>query len=145
MCSNELKANPDEEKYDSFYCLEEETLLLSPLIIGLLIGISSCFFCLLLCRCRSSGTSNKYYPLIQNKIVIITGANTGIGLLSAQELAKLQAKVVILACRSETRAIAAISYIKSKCNVDNLEYMHMDLADLSSVKSFAENFKEKYG
>jgi len=50
---------------------------------------------------------------ISGKIVIVTGANAGLGQETALQLAKRGAKV-ILACRDLQKAQKAVEYIKSK-------------------------------
>jgi NADP-dependent 3-hydroxy acid dehydrogenase YdfG len=42
-----------------------------------------------------NGPENKYKPNLKNKIVIVTGGNTGIGYFTAIEIAKLGAKIII--------------------------------------------------
>ena len=44
----------------------------------------------------------KYFPNMKGKIIVITGCNTGIGEITAYELAKLGSNIV-LACRSYER------------------------------------------
>lgn len=78
------------------------------------------------------------------KTAIVTGANTGIGKETARELARRGARV-ILACRSAERANAARDeIIKSTANEDVI-VMLLDLASLSSVKQFAEDFNRTEG
>ena len=52
------------------------------------------------CKCFNLGRKNPHNPDMTGKVVIITGANIGLGLESAKQLASLNA-TVIMACRSE--------------------------------------------
>ena len=76
------------------------------------------------------------------KIVIVTGANSGIGKATARQLADLGATVV-LACRCKERAEAALcelNCVEGRC----FDLLPLDLADLESVRAFAEAFAAKY-
>ena len=77
------------------------------------------------------------------RISIVTGANSGIGLETARELARNGAHVV-LACRSETRGKEALANIQSELPAAQLEFMALDLADLEQVRSFATNFCDRF-
>lgn len=80
---------------------------------------------------------------LKGKIVIVTGANAGIGKATARQLADLGATVV-LACRSKERGETALSELMcvgGRC----FDLMPLDLADLESVRAFAAAFAEKYG
>ncbi len=79
---------------------------------------------------------------MMGKIVIVTGANSGIGKATAAAIADKGAKV-ILACRCRERGEAALCDLKSKPGRD-LELMHLDLADLNSVRTFADAFTQHY-
>lgn len=79
---------------------------------------------------------------LDGKTVIVTGANTGIGKATAMDLARRGARV-ILACRDEGRAQAAVTDIQRETGSKEVLYMHLDLASLKSVRSFAENFLKK--
>ena len=50
---------------------------------------------------------------------------------------------VILACRTESKALEAIRDIKEKVPDAKLEFIRLDLSDLDSVKEFAQQFKAK--
>ena len=68
------------------------------------------------------------------RTVIITGANSGIGLPTAQAFAKAGARVV-LAVRDMAKGEVAAASISGACEVRKL-----DLADLTSVRAFAKGF-----
>lgn len=79
---------------------------------------------------------------MKGKVVIVTGANSGIGKATAAQLADLGA-TVIFACRCKERADAAISELQC-VNGRCMERMQLDLADFDSVRAFAEAFAQKY-
>lgn len=74
---------------------------------------------------------------LANKTFIITGANTGIGKITATELARRGARV-ILACRSEGKTAPVIDAIKRETGNDKVEFVQLDLGDLASVRKCAE-------
>ena len=79
---------------------------------------------------------------MKGKIVIVTGANAGIGKATAAQLCDLGA-TVILACRCKARGEAAVeelSCVDGRC----MELMPLDLANLDSVRAFATAFAEKH-
>jgi NAD(P)-dependent dehydrogenase (short-subunit alcohol dehydrogenase family) len=71
-------------------------------------------------------------PTQAGRTVIVTGANSGIGLVAARELARAGARVV-LAVRDPARGQAAAASLPGETEVRRL-----DLADLASVRAFAE-------
>jgi len=75
------------------------------------------------------------YPM-DDKTVVITGGNSGIGLETAVALAGMGAKVV-LGCRSPKRGAAAVEEIRTRSGNDEVTNHTLDLADLVSVRSFA--------
>ncbi len=75
-------------------------------------------------------------PDQSGRLVVVTGANSGIGLVAARELARAGARVV-LACRNTRKGEDAARTISGETVVREL-----DLADLSSVRAFAESFEE---
>jgi len=59
-------------------------------------------------------------------------------------LCRLKADKIILACRNKERGENAVKQIHELEKKHNVEYMQLDLDDLSSVKRFADEFKAKY-
>eukprot|EP01036_Dinobryon_divergens_P029919 gene29919-39090_t len=91
---------------------------------------------------------SKFVDITENapgKVVVVTGANSGLGFETARSLAKANA-VVVLACRSEKRGKEAVQKILSRGHLspDKVLYMHLDLASLDSVRAFAVALTEKF-
>jgi len=82
-------------------------------------------------------------PDQSGRVVIVTGANSGIGLETARELARKSAHVV-LACRSEARADEALADIRSSLSDAQIDFMALDLADLDQVRAFATSVHERF-
>ncbi len=80
---------------------------------------------------------------MENKTIIITGANSGVGKAAAIQLAGLGA-MVILACRSMERGVLAAEEVKSVSSSQKVEFMPLDLSSQASIRSFADSFKSKY-
>jgi NAD(P)-dependent dehydrogenase (short-subunit alcohol dehydrogenase family) len=71
------------------------------------------------------------------RLAVVTGANSGLGLVTARELARHGARVV-LACRNRERGEAALKEVTEAASGPAPELEELDLADLSSVRSFAD-------
>ncbi|XP_054152543.1 retinol dehydrogenase 12-like [Oppia nitens] len=87
-------------------------------------------------RCKS----NKR---LDGQLVVITGANTGIGKETARDLAKRGAKIII-GCRDESKANEAINDIKHKIPLADIIAMKLDLSSLKSIRKFAETLANNY-
>jgi retinol dehydrogenase-12 len=74
---------------------------------------------------------------LANKLFIVTGANTGIGKVTAKELARAGARVV-LACRSEAKTQPVLDEIRRDVPTAKVEFIHLDLSDLASVRACAD-------
>ncbi len=88
---------------------------------------------------RSSADEVAQGHDLSGKQVIVTGANTGIGLQTARALASIGAAVT-LACRNMEAAAAACESIRRQHPQATVAAMHLDLGDLDSVAAFARAF-----
>lgn len=79
---------------------------------------------------------------LANKTFLITGANTGIGKVTATELARRGAHV-LLACRSRDKTAPVIDDIKRTTGNDQVEFVALDLAHLASVRACAEEINAR--
>lgn len=79
---------------------------------------------------------------LAHKTFIITGATTGIGKITAKELAR-QGAHVILACRSKDKTLAVIEEIKRETGNERVEYIALDLGDLASVRACAKELLDR--
>ncbi|XP_005932153.1 retinol dehydrogenase 12, like [Haplochromis burtoni] len=75
---------------------------------------------------------------LEGKVVVITGANTGIGKETAIDLAKRGAEKVIIACRDMEKANAAVKDIIESSGNEHVVCMKLDLSDSKSIREFAE-------
>ncbi|MEV0374752.1 oxidoreductase [Streptomyces sp. NPDC050636] len=80
--------------------------------------------------------NTSHIPDQTGRSAVITGANSGIGYVTARELARRGARV-LLACRNEARGVAALGRLRSEVPTAEAEFRQLDLADLSSVRDFA--------
>lgn len=82
-------------------------------------------------------------PSQEGRVAIVTGANSGIGYETTKALAAKGATVV-MACRNLKKANTAAAKIRSEVPGARLTVMPLDLADLESVRAFAEAFKKEH-
>jgi NAD(P)-dependent dehydrogenase (short-subunit alcohol dehydrogenase family) len=82
-------------------------------------------------------------PDLTGRLIIVTGANSGIGFEAARELTRHGAHVV-LACRNRDKAQAALDEIRAEIPDAAVEIMLLDLASLASVRQFAEAFRAEH-
>lgn len=91
--------------------------------------------------------SNKWtqndIPDLTGKVVVITGANSGLGLESTKAIAAKGATVV-MACRNPNKAEKAKAEVLQQVPNARLDLMPLDNASLASVRAFADAFKAKY-
>jgi NAD(P)-dependent dehydrogenase (short-subunit alcohol dehydrogenase family) len=78
----------------------------------------------------------QFAPLdLAGRLIVVTGANTGIGRSAAEQLAARGASVV-LACRSEARTRSALEAIRAR-GAGDARFIPIDLASLASVRECA--------
>jgi len=86
---------------------------------------------------RMRGWTDTDVPDQHRRTVVVTGANSGLGLETARILAARGGRVV-LACRRRDAAEEAADDIRSSTAEADLEVADLDLSDLASVRRFTE-------
>src|SRR5512133_85881 len=76
---------------------------------------------------------------LAGKVALVTGANTGIGRVTALELAK-QGAHVFVACRSAGRAQAVLDEIRDQPEGGKAELLRLELGDFTSIRECARSF-----
>ena len=80
---------------------------------------------------------------IEDRVWIVTGANSGIGKATALGLARLGGTVV-MACRNADRGEAAQREVVQESKNPKVTLMIVDLASQASIQSFADEFNQDY-
>ncbi len=79
----------------------------------------------------------------KGSIVVITGANSGMGKATSIELARTEAVIVML-CRNRERGEEALQDVRNLSGNNSVELMLCDLSSLKSIRDFCFKFKKKY-
>jgi NAD(P)-dependent dehydrogenase (short-subunit alcohol dehydrogenase family) len=87
------------------------------------------------------GWTGDDIPDQTGRLAVVTGANSGLGLVTARELARAGATVVV-ACRDTGKGERALDTIRSAVPGAQAEVQQLDLADLASVRAFAARVGE---
>ena len=90
-----------------------------------------------------SDWTQKDIPDLTGKFVVVTGANSGLGFESSQELARHGAALV-MAVRNMEKGEKAQAKIVREVPGAALDVMKLDMGSLDSVREFVHAFKEKY-
>jgi NAD(P)-dependent dehydrogenase (short-subunit alcohol dehydrogenase family) len=77
------------------------------------------------------------------RLAVVTGANSGLGFVTARELARAGATVII-ACRNTAKGEQALDEIRRQVPRADAEVQQLDLADLASVNAFARRTTEAH-
>ena len=88
----------------------------------------------------ASGWTAEQVPNQTGRVAVVTGANSGLGLVVARELARRGA-LVVLACRNMEKGRSALAEVAAVATGPEPELEELDLASLDSVRSFAARFE----
>lgn len=86
---------------------------------------------------------NKSDTAMQGKVCLVTGANSGLGKITARELAKMGATVIMVA-RSQARGEAALAEVQRASGSSAAHLMLADLSSMDATRQLAEQFKAQY-
>src|SRR5262245_56858869 len=81
--------------------------------------------------------------MLDGRVALVTGASTGIGRVTALELARKRAQV-FLACRSLERTRPALDEIRAARPGAVAEWLPLELSDFDSVRACARTFLERW-
>ena len=81
---------------------------------------------------------------MEKKVILITGANSGIGYETTRAIAG-QGALIIMACRNLQKAVPICQGIRQEKGNPDIEVMRLDLASFHSLREFAAGFSAKYG
>lgn len=81
-------------------------------------------------------------PSLSGKTFVVTGANTGIGKVTAEVLAERGAHVV-LACRSEDKTKPVLDALRQKHGDASARFLKLDLSELASVRRAADTLLDE--
>ena len=81
---------------------------------------------------------------MQGKVVVITGANTGVGLETVALGVAAQGATTVLACRNPAKAEAAAHEVTQRTWNDDVHVVALDLADLASVRKTADDILSRW-
>ena len=76
---------------------------------------------------------------MQGKVCLVTGANTGIGRVTALELARQGAEVVLM-CRSAEKAEPVVAAIREETGNDRVGFWPLDLSSLAKTEKSAKEW-----
>jgi NAD(P)-dependent dehydrogenase (short-subunit alcohol dehydrogenase family) len=90
-----------------------------------------------------NGWDASHIPDQSGRVAVVTGANSGLGLVAARELARHGA-LVVMACRNLDKGRAAQAEVAAAASGPKPELESLDLASLDSVRAFAERFRTSH-
>lgn len=85
----------------------------------------------------------KDIPSLEGKVILITGANVGLGREQLRYLAPHHPSKLYLGARSQEKAEATIAEIEKAIPGSKIDFLQLDLTSLASVKKAADQFKRE--
>lgn len=82
-------------------------------------------------------------PNLTGRVILVTGATGGIGLITADTLAQQGAQVVLVS-RSAQKCAAVAEQIRQKSGKQNVDYIAGDLSTMAQVQQVASQFLARY-
>ena len=90
------------------------------------------------------GWTANQIPDLSGRTAIVTGANSGLGQVTARELARAGAAVIV-ACRNTAKGETAATAIRDAIGPDaDVAVARLDLAELASVREFADRVSAEH-
>ncbi|RBR25405.1 uncharacterized protein FIESC28_01842 [Fusarium coffeatum] len=91
-----------------------------------------------------SFSPSKDIPSLAGKVILITGANTGLGKATAIELAKHSPAHIYITARDQSKGNAALEEVKStSAEATKISLLELDLSSFESIKAAAKTFLER--
>jgi len=88
----------------------------------------------------------KHHPknnIMRDKVCMITGATSGIGLATAHALAEKGAEVIVVG-RNPVQSALAVEQIKDSTHNDNVRFLLADLSSQAQIHDLVEDFTDEY-
>lgn len=86
----------------------------------------------------------QHDDVMKGRICLVTGATSGIGMVTARELAARGATVAIVG-RSEAKSRATVEQIRAQTGSGKVDYLLADFASQAAIRGMAEAFQRRYG
>jgi retinol dehydrogenase 14 len=80
---------------------------------------------------------------MSGKVCLVTGASSGIGLITARELARMGARVILVA-RDKAKGEAALAEVKKVSGSQSVDLLLADLSSQKSIRALAEEVLARY-
>jgi NAD(P)-dependent dehydrogenase (short-subunit alcohol dehydrogenase family) len=92
---------------------------------------------------NGSETGAKSNKSMNGKICMVTGATSSIGEVTARELARLGATVIVVG-RNAEKCAATTNMIKQQTKNQNVEFLLADLSSQREIRRLAQQFRSRY-
>jgi hypothetical protein len=92
---------------------------------------------------RSHFEPDRDIPDLSDKVILVTGSNTGIGKESVLQLAKHKPAHVYIAARDESKALKAIEEIMITAPDALVTFLQLDLMSFASIQEVAKTFNSE--